>query len=79
MDSGSRWVVGRGRSADLVAADPDMSRAHFEVVRGLDGAFRVRDLGSKNGLYVNGLRAKTATLRPGDELMAGGTVLRFER
>jgi hypothetical protein len=73
-----RWVVGRGHSADLVTLDPDMSRQHFEVVLGSDGSFRVRDLGSKNGLFVNGSRARSAPLRAGDELRAGGTVLRFE-
>jgi hypothetical protein len=73
-----RWVVGRGHAADLVTLDPDMSRQHFEVSLGSDGAFRVRDLGSKNGLYVNGSRAQSAPLRAGDELRAGATVLRFE-
>jgi hypothetical protein len=73
-----RWVVGRGHTADLVALDPDMSRQHFEVVLGSDGSFRVRDLGSKNGLFVNGARARTAPLRAGDELRAGATILRFE-
>jgi hypothetical protein len=73
-----RWVVGRGHSADLVSLDPDMSRQHFEVVLGSDGSFRVRDLGSKNGLFVNGARAQSAPLRAGDELRAGATILRFE-
>jgi hypothetical protein len=73
-----RWVVGRARSADLVALDPDMSREHFEVLLGSDGSFRVRDLGSKNGLFVNGARAVNAPLRAGDELRAGATVLKFE-
>lgn len=74
----ARWVVGRGHAADLVTLDPDMSRQHFEVVLGSDGSFRVRDLGSKNGLFVNGARAQCAPLRAGDELRAGATVLKFE-
>jgi hypothetical protein len=73
-----RWVIGRGHAADLVALDPDMSREHFEVVLGSDGSFRVRDLGSKNGLFLNGERAVAAPLRAGDELRAGATILRFE-
>lgn len=72
-----RWVVGRGRTADLVVLDPDMSREHFEVVRGVDGLFRIRDLSSKNGLFVNGRRSETAVLRPLDEVRAGATILRF--
>jgi hypothetical protein len=73
-----KWVVGRASTVDLVLADPDMSRAHFAIVREGDGGYRVRDLGSKNGLFVNGQVATELSLRPGDELLAGGTRLRFE-
>jgi hypothetical protein len=72
-----KWVIGRATSGDLVLADPDMSRTHFEIVRDGDG-FRVHDLGSKNGLFVNGRVTKDLRLRPGDELLAGATRLRFE-
>ncbi|HEX4473539.1 MAG TPA: FHA domain-containing protein, partial [Polyangiaceae bacterium] len=45
----TRWVVGRSHSADFVVDDPDVSREHFEVVHE-GGAYRLYDLGSKNGL-----------------------------
>jgi pSer/pThr/pTyr-binding forkhead associated (FHA) protein len=54
-----------------------MSREHFEVVKE-SGSFLVYDLGSKNGLFVNGAPADRHALRPGDELYAGATRLRFE-
>lgn len=73
-----RWVIGRGQSADVVVLDPDVSREHFEVVRSPDGVFRAIDLSSKNGLFLNGSRARSFTLAPGDELIAGGTRLTFE-
>jgi hypothetical protein len=73
-----RWVVGRAASAHLVVADPDMSREHFAVMWEGEGRYRVRDLGSKNGLFVNGKAATDSRLMPGDEVRAGGTRLRFE-
>jgi serine/threonine protein kinase len=73
-----RWVVGRAASAHLVVADPDMSREHFAVMWEGEGRYRVRDLGSKNGLFVNGKAATDSELTPGDEVRAGGTRLRFE-
>jgi hypothetical protein len=73
-----RWVVGRGHSADLVVCDPDVSREHFEIVEGPDGEYRLYDLGSKNGVFVNGAAADKVALRSGDEVRAGETLLRFE-
>jgi pSer/pThr/pTyr-binding forkhead associated (FHA) protein len=74
----ARWVVGRALGADLVLYDPDASREHFEVVRSMRGDYLAQDLGSKNGLFVNGVRGRGYALSPGDELRAGATLLRFE-
>jgi pSer/pThr/pTyr-binding forkhead associated (FHA) protein len=74
----ARWVVGRSGAADFVVSDPDVSRQHFEIVREPSGTYRVRDLGSKNGLFVNGAPALACPLSPGDEVRAGDTVLRFD-
>jgi pSer/pThr/pTyr-binding forkhead associated (FHA) protein len=73
-----RWIVGRAGSADLVVSDPDVSRRHFEIVRERSGTYRIHDLGSKNGLFVNGAPVEDGPLRAGDEVRAGGTVLRFD-
>jgi DNA-binding NtrC family response regulator len=68
-----------GRDADLELSVPDegVSRLHAEV--SLDGAsYRLRDHGSKNGTYLNGIRLRgTAELSHQDELRVGGTVLLF--
>lgn len=74
-----RWVLGRSGASDFVVADPDVSRQHFEIVREPSGAYRVHDLGSKNGLFVNGAPVAECPLSTGDELRAGDTVLRFDQ
>ena len=80
------WVViGRGRGADIVVAEPTMSRAHAAI--GFDGKrFFVQDLGSTNGTKLNGERAERAELTHGDPRpareaagRAGAAVLRDER
>ena len=59
-------VIGRGRGADIVIAEPTMSRAHAAI--GFDGErFFVQDLGSTNGTRVNGSSAEKAGLKNGDE------------
>ena len=69
-------VIGRGRSADIVIAEPTISRAHAAI--GFDGeAFFVQDLGSTNGTRVNGERAPRAPLQSGDDLQLGKLKLRI--
>ena len=69
------WVVvGRGRGADLLVAEPTMSRAHAAI--GFDGnRFFVQDLGSTNGTRVNGERADRVELSSGDRILLGKLLL----
>ena len=63
-------VIGRGRSADFVIAEPTISRSHAAL--GFDGeGFFVQDLGSTNGTKVNGKREPKMRLADGDELQLG--------
>ncbi|MEM9195564.1 MAG: FHA domain-containing protein [Myxococcota bacterium] len=71
-----RTVVGRSETADLVLTDADASREHLEIEWGPDG-FVARDLGSKNGLIVNGKTLTTRTLRDGDVLAVGASTMTF--
>jgi signal transduction histidine kinase len=56
--------------------DNEVSRRHAEV-RPADDAFRVVDLGSANGTFLNGQPVDQAPLRPGDHLRLGKTVMVF--
>jgi pSer/pThr/pTyr-binding forkhead associated (FHA) protein len=72
------WVViGRGRGADVVIAEPTMSRAHAAI--GYDGErFFVQDLGSTNGTRVNGAREQKTPLKSGDDIQLGKLRLRVD-
>jgi len=64
-------VVGRGRSADVVLAEPTISRAHAAVGFDPEDGFFVQDLGSTNGTLVNGARADRQRLKSGDDIQMG--------
>ncbi len=69
--SGERWVVGRDPSCDFAVNDPSVSWRHAEFVRA-NGKIRVRDLGSRNGTYVNGRPISgEVLLDPGAEVVLG--------
>jgi pSer/pThr/pTyr-binding forkhead associated (FHA) protein len=65
-----RTLVGRGRQADVRCDEATMSCLHVELVPGPAGVI-LRDLSSRNGTYVNGVRVEQATLFPGDEIEIG--------
>jgi pSer/pThr/pTyr-binding forkhead associated (FHA) protein len=62
---GDEMVVGRGPSCDLVLAAAGVSRKHARLVREGE-SFRIFDLGSANGVRVNGERTAERLLRVGD-------------
>jgi len=68
------WLVGRSRACDVRLLAPSISRRHA-LVSSRGGACTIRDLGSSNGLFVNGLRVSTAELRPGDQVSFAGAVV----
>jgi len=75
--SGERVTIGRSRDCDVVVSDPNVSRRHIELRRGERGWAAV-DLGSTNGMKVNGRRLSHAELEPGDRITIGITDLTFE-
>jgi len=67
-----------GREGHVRVPDEFLSRRHFEVLRDADGAIRVRDLGSRNGTFLNTLPAKNTKVHQGDEITAGVNRFRIE-
>ena len=75
-------VVGRGNDADLRVNDPGVSRRHaeFRVTEDAHGPrVTVHDLGSTNGVLVNGRKVEDATLTDGAEIRMGNTTLTFHQ
>ncbi len=71
-------VIGRSRDCDVVVDDPNVSRRHAEV-RPSGGSWTVHDLGSTNGIKVNGRRVDgPQSLRAGDSIQLGTATLTFE-
>jgi hypothetical protein len=73
-----RVVIGRSRDCDIQLADGNVSRRHAEL-RQEGASYWIVDLGSTNGLEVNGKRVKRAKLRDGDTFVLGSTEITFER
>jgi pSer/pThr/pTyr-binding forkhead associated (FHA) protein len=75
---GHSYRVGRASGCDLVLLDDDVSREHAAFERLWSGV-EVRDLGSKNGVELNGERiVEVARLRDGDVAVVGATALRLD-
>ncbi len=73
-----RIVIGRSKDCDIQLADANVSRRHAELRQ--EGAqYWVVDLGSTNGVEVNGRRARRAKLGNGDRITLGSTELVFRR
>jgi len=70
-------VVGRAAPADLIVADPKVSRRHCKIAHTPTG-WQLEDLGSSNGTRVGGRTVKSHTLRNGDTIEIGSTSLVFE-
>lgn len=62
-----RITIGRGSECDLVLDEPEMSRAHATIEVTASEIY-LRDLGSANGTFVNGVQVKDAALYTGDQL-----------
>jgi pSer/pThr/pTyr-binding forkhead associated (FHA) protein len=62
-----RITIGRRESCDVCLRFPNISGQHVELMF-QDDCWRIRDLGSTNGIKINGVRCPEKTLRPGDEI-----------
>jgi pSer/pThr/pTyr-binding forkhead associated (FHA) protein len=72
-----RYVVGRSLEASIHVPSGLLSREHMELVR-LEGEIRAEDLGSRNGVYLNGLRIHAVILRNGDVIQCGDVVFEYQ-
>jgi hypothetical protein len=74
---GLRLTIGRGPSCDCLVPEESVSRRHAELWRSGERWF-LRDLGSRNGTRVNGMRViGDVEVRPGDRLSLGDATYRL--
>ncbi|HUP48252.1 MAG TPA: SpoIIE family protein phosphatase [Thermoanaerobaculia bacterium] len=75
---GTPVSIGRASDCSLPIKDRYLSRRHAEIVP-VDGSWLLKDLGSVNGTYLNGMRVERDTpLRTGDRIRLGDTEILFE-
>ena len=68
-------VVGRAVGSPIVLEDPGVSRRHVEIRKRADGNWELEDLGSQNGVRLNGVPVTRSELFIGDKLQLGPNVL----
>ena len=71
-------TLGSVAGTTIVLSDPAVSRKHM-AIRKVNGAYELADLGSTNGVYVNGHRMPKKSLVDGDILRVGTTEMVFKR
>jgi pSer/pThr/pTyr-binding forkhead associated (FHA) protein len=69
-------VIGRDPMCDVSDSDPLLSRRHAEFKESASDV-RVRDLGSRNGILVNGVKQAEAVLRAGDVVQIGHLQVKY--
>ena len=74
--SGKEIQVGRDSSNGLAISDPSLSRRHCILSRN-GSEYKIRDLDSRNGTFVNGTAVKESPLRHGDQISIGDSVFIF--
>ncbi len=76
-----RTALGRDKGNDISILDGKVSKLHCEIVVSKSGTgieqICIRDLDSTNGTYVNGEAVSQATLKAGDKIQVGDTVLQL--
>ena len=70
-------TIGRSDQCDISVKDSSMSGRHAEISK-INGEIKVRDLGSANGIYLNGERVEEGELFDGDVLRLGQTSVRID-
>jgi pSer/pThr/pTyr-binding forkhead associated (FHA) protein len=78
IEIGESLVIGRASDCGLELADPKVSRWHASIRREPSGCYRLLDLGSTGGTFVEGRRIMDTFLHDGDSIQIGDTRLSFE-
>jgi pSer/pThr/pTyr-binding forkhead associated (FHA) protein len=69
-------IIGRGEKSTLTLDSEEVSRQHAKLTRN-EGEYTIEDLGSRNGIVLNGLKVHAAVLRDGDQVQLGDVLLAY--
>lgn len=72
----NEMILGRGEKSTLPLDSEEVSRQHARLTRS-DGEYTIEDLGSRNGIVLNGLKVHAAVLRDGDQVQLGDITLNY--
>jgi type III secretion apparatus protein, YscD/HrpQ family len=76
LDSGRSYIVGSDpQVADIVLSDMSISRQHAKIIIGNDSSVLIEDLGSKNGVIVEGRKIEHQSTLSANQVVALGTTL----
>lgn len=74
----TRAVIGVAEGCDIKLYDAAISGRHAEIILSAAGRYRINDLGSRNGTYVNDKQIASVELVDGDNIRLGRTTFRFK-
>ena len=74
-----KTAIGREPQSEIFLDDITVSRSHCQIVRSAAGEFRIVDLGSLNGSYLNAHPVQDSVLAVGDEIQIGKFRLTYFR
>lgn len=75
IGEGQEIIIGRSSELDMVLVEEMVSRRHARIHL-QDGIINIEDLGSTNGTFVNGEKIQKGTLREGDRILIGTSILK---
>ena len=75
MTAGESYILGKDASADIVFQDLSVSNKHAKISISPSGEVTIEDLGSRNGLIVNGLKIDTPSPLPSQGMVSIGTTV----
>lgn len=78
FDQHDTFMIGRSEDAQFCLPQDRFFSRHHCILEIAPPQCFLRDLGSTNGTYVNGVRVETAHLKHGDRIQGGETVLEVE-
>lgn len=69
--TGHTFKIGREKPCEIIIEDPHVSRVHAEISCSKDNKITIKDLGSTNGVFVNGKKVLEVELKENDKILIG--------